>query len=157
MSDPNQDFAERLKALHSKNGGSLEITSVQDANCPEVMLEIVAACHDDPVLRPEEDDDIDPEAKGPWDRRAVNVVVILPCDTGGNTTAEIRFATKEADDAGDRLVSFHWAFDEYGKPGLAEMKFSDSKTFKLDYFSVLPPEYVRSFVADCEQAYADTF
>lgn len=155
MSEPNQEFAERLKALHSKNGGSLEITSVQNANCPEVMLEIVAVCHDDPVLFPEEDDKIAPNETGPSDRRAVNVVVTLPCDTGGRTTVLLRFATRDTDDAGDRLVSFHWEFNEMGVPGLAEMKFSDRNTFKLDYFSVLPPEYVRSFVADCEQAYAD--
>ncbi len=67
------------------------------------------------------------------------------------------FATKEADDAGDRLVSFHWEFDEDGEPGLAEMKFSDSKTFKLDYFSVMPPAYLSSFVALCDQAYNESF
>ena len=131
MSDAHRDFTERLKALLSENGGSIEVTSVQDADCPEFMLEVHASCKDDPVLRPETDEG--PGATGPWSRREVNLVVTLPGDTSGCTTAVLGFATKDADDAGSRVVSFHWEFDEAGDPGLAEMKFTDSKTFKLDY------------------------
>jgi hypothetical protein len=153
MSDAYHDFTERLKALLSENGGSLEITSVKEADCANVMLEIHAVCHDDPVLHPEHGDELEPGATGTWERREVTLVVTLPCDSGGWVTAELNFATKDVDDAGNRLVSFHWEFDEAGDPGIAEMKFSDSKTFKLDYFSVIPPDYIRSFVAFCEQAY----
>jgi hypothetical protein len=156
MPDAYHQFTERLKALLSENGSSLEIASVQEANCPKVMLEIHAVCHDDPVLRPEDDDELEPGATGPWDRREVKLVVTLPCDTGGCVTANLNFATRDVDNAGDRLVSFHWVFSDAGDPGLAEMKFSDSKTFKLDYFNVLPPAYVRSFVCLCEQAYNET-
>ena len=157
MSDAYREFTERLKALLSENGGSIKVTSVQDVDCPEFMLEVHASCKDDPVLRPENDEDNESRATGPWSRREVNLVVTLPCDTGGCITATLSFATKDADDAGDRLVSFHWEFDEAGDSGLAEMKFTDSKTFKLDYFSVMPPAYLRSFVALCEQAYNESF
>jgi hypothetical protein len=142
------DTYERLKALLSGNESSLEVVSVQEADCPDFILEIHAVCHDDQVLRPEK-----PGAAGPWDRREVKLVVTLPGDTGGCVTAKLSFVTKDADDAGGRLVSFHWEFDEAGNPGVAEMKFSDSKTLKIDYFSVKPPDYLRSFVVLCEQAY----
>jgi hypothetical protein len=157
MSDTYQELTERLKALLSENESSLEIASVQEADFPDFMLEIHAICHDDPVLRPEDDEDVEPGATGPWDRRDVTLEVTLPCDTDGCITAKLNFATKDVDDAGDRLVSFHWEFDDYGNPGLAEMKFSDSKTFKLDYFNVLPPAYLCSFVALCDQAYNESF
>ena len=167
MSDAYHDFTERLNTLLSANLAAddarlevnyalPEITSIREADCPEVMLEIHAACHDDPVRRPAEVDDIEPGAAGPWDRRDVTLVVTLPCDTGECVTAKLSFATEDADDAGSRRVSFHWRFDEVGDPGLAEMSFHDSKTFKLDYFSVTPPNYVRSFVALCVKAYGET-
>jgi len=156
MSDTCHDFTERLNTLLSESGGFLEITSVEEADCQDVKIDIHAVCHDDPVLHPE-DDDLKPGATGPWDRREVRLAVTLPCDTGCCVTAKLSFATKDADFDGDRLVSFHWEFDEAGNPGLAEMRFSDSKTFKLDYFSVMPPDYLRSFVALCEQAYSESF
>ncbi len=139
MSELYKDFTDRLKALQSENGGSLEIISVQEANCPEVMLEILAACHDDLVLRPEDDEDISIprcwglEAKSGEMPSSLSVTQVL------STTAVLSFATTDADDAGHRLVSFHWAFDETGSPGLAEMKFSDSKTFKLEIFQRAAP------------------
>lgn len=157
MSDSYHDFTERLKALLSESRSTLEIASVQEADCPDFMLEVHAVCSNDRVLHPESGDEPQPGATGPWDRRQVSLVVTLPCDTGGCISAQLNFATKDADDAGDRLVSFHWEFDEDGDPGLAEMKFSDSKTFKIDYFSVMPPDYLRSFVALCEQAYNESF
>ncbi len=157
MSDAYHDFAERLKALLSENGSSLAIGSVQEADCQEVMLAIHAICHDDPVIRPEDDDELEAGVTGPWDRREVSLVVTLPCDAGGCITATLNFATRDVDDAGNRLVSFHWEFDNAGNPGIAEMKFSDNKTFKMDYFSVLHPAYLLSFVALCEQAYNESF
>jgi hypothetical protein len=83
----------------------------------------------------------------------VKLVVTLPFDSGGCVTAQLSIATKDTDDAGNRLVSFRWEFGEAGDPGIAEMNFSDGKAFKLDYFSVMPPDYLRSFVALCEHAY----
>jgi hypothetical protein len=167
MSDAFHEFTERLKTLLSENPSAgdtrqeissspPEITLIRQADGADVVLEIHAACHGDPVRRPDDLDEVEPGAAGPWDRREVTLVVTLPCDTGECVTAKLSFATKNADHAGSRLVSFHWRFNAAGKPGLAEMSFHDSKTFKLDYFSVPPPNYVRSFVALCVRAYRET-
>lgn len=153
MSGEYDHLKRHLKTLLSENGVTLEIISVQNARCPETMIEVHAICHEDPVLFPEDDEELESGIDGRRTDREVTLVVTLPCDTDGSITAKITFATTEADDGGNRRVSFHWVFDATGSVWLAEMQFSDDKTFKLDYFSVLPPDYVRDFVALCEQGY----
>lgn len=155
MANTSHEFAERLAALLAESAIGIEVTSIQEADCPDFMLEIHGACHDDPVLRPEVIT-LEPGATGPWDRRKVTVVVTLHCDSGDCSAAVLSFATKDAGDAGDRLVSFHWAFDNHGERGLAEVTISDRKTYKVDYVNVLPPAYLPSFVALCESAYKES-
>ncbi|MEO2090492.1 MAG: hypothetical protein ABGY75_13490 [Gemmataceae bacterium] len=53
-------------------------------------------------------------------------------------------------------MTFGWEFDDDGTAGIAEMKLNDRRTFKLDYFSVLPPRYVSEFLTLCQQVYNDT-
>jgi len=66
---------------------------------------------------------------------------------------DLIFVTREADEAGDRSAKFKWECDAEGELGLAEMWFNDSKTFKLDYFSVLPPAYAVQFLSLCRHAF----
>ena len=171
MTNEYHDFTERLKALITETGCSLpaedldipkvhkqmavEITSVREADCPESILEVHAISHDDPVLCPEGEEDLESDTTGAWIRREVRLLVSIPMDSDNGITVKISFSTKNADADGDRLVSFNWTFDDAGEPEIAEMSFHDTKTFKLDYFSVMPPDYVRAFVRLCEQAYGE--
>lgn len=169
MSNDYQDFIERLNVLISQTGCALpkedleipqrfikmsvKIVSVQEAQHPESALEIHAVCLNDPVLLPEDRDDIEPSATGPWNRREVQLLVRIPIESDDCPTAQITFFTKDADADGDRNVSFQWSFEHADEPGIAEMHFHDRKTFKLDYCNVMPPDYVCAFVRLCERAY----
>ena len=173
MTDKYQDFTERLSELILETGCLLqhqsmdplyvqqpmrvEVTSVQEANCSESILKVHAISHDDPVLAPDDSNEIQPEEKGVWNRREVGIQVNIPIDSSSRITVALGFSTTDADDAGNRTVLFHWEFDDVGDPRVAEMWLRDSKTFKLDCVNVLPPEYVRAFVCLCVQAYDETF
>ena len=156
MNDPVTRFSKRLTALLRGHGSPVEVHSVAAAGGTDDGIEVHAGCPADPVLQPPAEVERTADTTGPWDRRRVRLVVRVPADDSDRLSAELTYATGEADDAGDRDVTFGWEFGDDGTAGLAEMKFNDRRTFKLDYFSVLPPRYVSDFAALCQSVFNDT-
>jgi len=154
VSDDISIFTRRLESLLQTHGSPVELRSVRNEDGTDDIC-VLANCLTDPVLRPPPEAELAEGVTGPWNRRGVRLVVRIP--TGGDSpvSAELTFATRDADEAGDRSVTFGWEFGEAGFAGLAEMRLNDSRTFKLDYFSVLPPSYVSEFVVHCLAAFTD--
>lgn len=155
MSDFASRFSKRLTSLLRAQGSAMELHTVTESDEVDDAIEVHAGCHADPVLQPPPEVEQAGETIGPWDRRGVRLVVRIASDSP-RLSAELTYATSEADDAGDRSVTFGWEFDDGDTAGIAEMKFNDRRTFKLDYFSVLPPRYVSEFLTLCQQVYNDT-
>jgi len=154
MLDKYDEFSKRLSSLLHTCDSPVELERIADALDEDDIIEIFGVCPSDPVC--ERPADVPEKATGPWDRREVQIVVRIVDHSLDSMLLDLIFLTREADDAGDRCAKFKWELDAEGETGLAEMWFNDSKTFKLDYFSVLPPEYACQFVAHCKRAYIET-
>ncbi len=145
----------RLTGLLAECHSPVIVESLGEPGDPGVALEINATCPDDEVCHapPEvrEADGSIPE--GPWNRRNVRLRLVFSEDSSDPVLLRLTYSTKDADADGDRIVEFNWEFKEGRISPIAEMALSDSKTYKVDYFSLLPPPYASQFVNVCERAY----